>query len=152
MLARVDTSRRVPGTETPANGARRLAAVTSYDDLVIALRARVDELQISRALVDEISGLPLGLTGKVLGIAQVKRLGWESLWLVTATLGLRLVLEIDEELTAEMQRRYEPRHDRHRRVGVLRKRISAELISAVAREMGRRGAEARRQRRAGRRP
>ena len=108
----------------------------------------MDELRISRAVVDELTGLPTGLTGKLFGPSRVKKIGMDSLWLLPPALGVRLALEEDHGAAARVSSRWERRHERHRRVGVVRRQITPEMISAVAREMGRRSAQSRRAARA----
>lgn len=63
------------------------------------------------------------------------------------TLSGFLALEEDDEAAARMAGRWQPRHEEHRRVGIVRRRVTPELISAVMSELGRRGAQSRRQRR-----
>jgi len=43
------------------------------------MRARADELGVSRELISELAGLPSGYAGKVIGPGQVKRVGMTSL-------------------------------------------------------------------------
>lgn len=148
MLARDPTTAPCTQPEPPA---RRLAAFDDYDGLIAALRDRVDELQITRSLLDELSGLPTGLSGKIFGLGRAKRIGMDSLWMLLPALGVRLTLEEDHNSIAQMSGRWERRHEEHRRTGIIRRSITPELLSAVAREMGRRGAQARRRRRTGRR-
>lgn len=61
------------------DGFRSLSVARDYDSLHAALRARTDELNVSRHTIDEISGLPHGYTGKLLGGRQVKHFGAKSL-------------------------------------------------------------------------
>ena len=63
----------------PAAG-RRLSVASNYDDLIEAIRSRVDELQISQALLEEIAGLTGGHIGKLLGGGQVKHFGMLTLF------------------------------------------------------------------------
>lgn len=121
---------------------RHLAVVGSYEDLVAALRVRIDELQWSRETVDAVVGLTPGLAGKLFGPSQVKRMGWDNLWRVLEALGLHIhiVEHLDIASTIdEADSRHKARHDKHRRVGVVRKRISPELQRMIMREMGRKG-------------
>jgi hypothetical protein len=81
-------------------------------EMVDAIRQRVDELNISRARVDQLCGLADGHTAKLLCPARVKRFGSTSLPLVLQALALRIVrVEIaeDPEAAAKMRQRWTPR-------------------------------------------
>jgi hypothetical protein len=65
--------------------------IKSYEDLIRVLRARCDELSISRETVDHISGLQPGYSGKVLSIKKVRKLGAQSFGLLLQALCLKLV-------------------------------------------------------------
>jgi hypothetical protein len=65
---------------------RQLATVRSYDDLHQALRDRADEIDVSRNNLDEVTGLPNGYVGKLLGGKQVKNIGAMSLGLLLSAL------------------------------------------------------------------
>jgi hypothetical protein len=73
---------------------RQLATISDYDGLIRALRARVDELDISRETIDLVSGLQSGYAAKLL--AQIKGVGRISLGPLLGTLGCVLVLVEDE--------------------------------------------------------
>jgi hypothetical protein len=47
-----------------------LAMVSNYCDLIVALRARCEELRISREALDHISGLQSGYAGKLLAMPR----------------------------------------------------------------------------------
>lgn len=119
----------------------RLATVCNYDDLIAALRARMDELHVSNAVLEEIAGVPTGLAGKWLGPSRVKTMGMMSLWLVLEALGTRLALEVDRTAEARMRSRWaaNPRRERHRRVGVIRKPVSPQMRAYVMRDAARKG-------------
>jgi hypothetical protein len=65
------TAAEAPPPSTPAE-------VTDYDSLIALLRSRADELQISRATIDHIAGLPDRLSNKILGLSQIRRIGMAS--------------------------------------------------------------------------
>ncbi|MGY8705122.1 hypothetical protein RAD16_05185 [Bradyrhizobium sp. 18BD] len=86
--------------------------VHDYDGLRDAVRARVDQLNITRKCLDEVAGLPAGFSGKLLARGQakdVKRFGLISLGLVLQATGLRLLLVDDREALARVEPMYEPR-------------------------------------------
>src|ERR1700688_3102677 len=76
---------------------------TSYTELIENLRARVGELGVRYEDFDALAEFPDGLTGKVFGPSQVKRLGPEKLLDAIRACGLRLRLEEDPEQTHKMQ-------------------------------------------------
>lgn len=86
--------------------ARRIAVVKSYDDLILALRARAIELGISRETLDTISGLQAGYTGKLLSFPPVRMFGRVSLGPVLQSMGLVLVVEQDPKAIERLQHRY----------------------------------------------
>lgn len=100
---------------------RQLAVVTDYDTLQDALRDRADELQASRATIDDLAGLPSGYSGKLLGKAQVRGITKLTLGPLLQTLGLKLIVVEDKETTAKIRRRITPRREglvRHRAVAI----------------------------------
>jgi hypothetical protein len=114
-------------------------AVPDYDALVTAFRSRIDELQITTSLVDDLTGLPTGYTGKLLGPSRVKQLGMQSALLIAEALGLRMAIEPDMAAAARMAGRWEKREEIRRRVGVIRRKLSPEMKRAIMQEMGRIG-------------
>jgi len=84
---------------------RRLATVRTYDDLIAALRSRVDELQITREGLDFISGLQSGYSAKLLSKNPIRCLGRVSFGAVLQSLGLAIVLVEDAEAFAQMRHR-----------------------------------------------
>lgn len=87
------------------------APITNYDEMVDVLRARKSELGLSDAVVDELTGLPTGYTGKVLGPARVKKMGALSLWLMLEVLAFDMRLDSSVEKAAKMQERWEKRSE-----------------------------------------
>ena len=57
---------------------RVIAEVTDYQDMLAALRARYNELQINGERFDEFAGLPRGYLSKLIGARPVRRLGMIS--------------------------------------------------------------------------
>lgn len=87
-----------------ADEPRVLADVNSYEQLLAALRLRVDELQIAGAAFDSFAGLPIGYLSKLTGPKPVRRLGMTSFGPTLAGLGLRVWLVEDPEGTARLKR------------------------------------------------
>jgi hypothetical protein len=95
---------------------RQIAVVRSYDELLGALRARAADLNVSRLVFDEISGLQGGYVSKLLSPVPVKGLGRTSMGLLLSAMGLALVVIEDTETLAKIAKRHTPRRaqfDRH---------------------------------------
>jgi len=91
---------------------RVIASVASYSDLHSALRARAEELKVTRLSLDAVSGLQSGCAGKVLAPTPVRGLGRVSLGPMLQVLGLRLAVVEDTTATAFLKR-LEPRRTSH---------------------------------------
>lgn len=121
-------------------------ARTGYDGLIVAVRARVAETGLNSRMIDELSGLTAGYTGKLLGAAQIEQFGLTGLLAIAATLGLAFDVKIDPEQEALMRPHWEPGEHMQRRA--LRKaRLGRTTIKRVlpdaAREMQSRAADVR---------
>lgn len=66
--------------------------IRSMEELLAALRARRDELQITHERLDDVAGWPSGYAGKLLAPEPIKNLGWMSLGLALDSLGIALVV------------------------------------------------------------
>jgi hypothetical protein len=88
--------------DTPALG-RQLAVVADYAGLLAALRARAEQLDVSRRALDELGGLADGHTAALLsGFAG---LGPTSFGLLLGALAVRLAVIEDAEATLRLRRR-----------------------------------------------
>lgn len=76
---------------------RQIAIVTDYDSLVAAFRARANELNVSRATLDDVSGLASGYASKLLATPPIKTVGAVSLGPILGALGMSIVLVEDPE-------------------------------------------------------
>ena len=88
--------------------------VTTYTEALGPIRERVGAvLKIRYEDFDHLCGFADGLSGKVFGAAQTKRLGIEKFFDAVRGVGLRIRFEEDPEQTARMLERvaqnYEPR-------------------------------------------
>jgi hypothetical protein len=90
-----------------------LAEITDYTSLLAALRARADELEISRELLSELAGFPDRYASKLLSLKQVKRIGMTSLGSLLSALSLKLVAIVDDEALERNRERYIPRDQAH---------------------------------------
>lgn len=86
------------------------AEITSYTELIGGIRDRVGHLGIRYEDFDDLAGFASGLSGKIFGPSQVKRLGPEKLFDAIRAAGLRLRIEEDTEQTAKMSQRIAERY------------------------------------------
>jgi hypothetical protein len=97
-----------------------LASISSYEDLIAALRARQSALELSHEVLSEISGLPERYSSKVLSPRGSRRVGMLSLQLLLSGLGVKLLM-VEDPVTLEL---YRSRRE---------KRDAAHVVSATAR-------------------
>lgn len=93
---------------------KALTTVREYADLVEALRARRDALQITHETIDDIAGLSSGYAGKLLCNPPLRRLA-SMLGPMLGALGLKLLVVEDPEAMVRVERRIS-RKDYYRRV------------------------------------
>lgn len=116
--------------------------IADESDLVNALRARLEELNISYAELDGELELPQGYTSKRLAWPQLKYYGKEAFWNSCERLGLAVMLVEDpvarKRYAAQMKRRSRPQaitgeaHWRHAR--------TTSILREIARKNGEEGA------------
>jgi hypothetical protein len=108
--------------------------VTSYTELIGVIRARIGELGVRYLDFDKMACWAEGLSGKVFGPSQVKRLGPEKLFDAIRASGMRIRLEHDPEQTQKMQAKiaenFNPRQANQARPGN-RSHLSNALIDEV---------------------
>jgi hypothetical protein len=119
--------------------------IENREQLIEALRSRKEFLQLSNAFVEAQLQMSDGGCDKILGPSQVKGFGVAVMFDLIKLFGARLVIRVDAESEAQMQRRWERRDERAVRP---QRRLSKELL-AIARkqffqELSARGNEARR--------
>ena len=117
---------------------RVIADVTSYEQMLAALRARVNELQLNGERFDEFAGLPRGYLSKLIGARPIRRLGMTSFGPVLAGLGLRLLVIEDNAATERLKNRLPPRNS-----SFVRAAPSIVLTVRYFKKFGRKGAQAR---------
>lgn len=88
-----------------ATDMRRLAEIRSYGELLSALRARADELQVTREGLDAITGLQSGYAGKLLAPVPIKSLGKFSMGPMLTAMGCMLILVEDADTLARITSR-----------------------------------------------
>lgn len=113
--------------------------IFGHADLLDALRARKNELNLSHERLEDICGFTKGHIDKVW--RGEKRMGWMFIPTILNALGLKIILTIDEPQVRLLQARWEGRNSKQIRVRPIE--IDAALLEAAKREvfrdMGRRG-------------
>jgi hypothetical protein len=104
-----------PEVSAPGTERRQIAIVSDYLGLIAALRARADELRISRESLDHLTGLQSGYSGKLLAPVPIRMLGRISLGPMLAALGMSIVLVEDlsalRKIQSQLTKRLKPRLD-----------------------------------------
>jgi hypothetical protein len=88
-----------------------LAVAKTYDELHAALRNRAEQLAVSRAELDYLTGLQSGYCGKLLSKTQIKNIGPQSLGPLLTVLGLCLQVVEDPAAMARIGPRLKRRND-----------------------------------------
>jgi hypothetical protein len=83
--------------------------IRDINDLVAAIRARRDELNVSHELLDHLAGLQSGYTSKLLAPEPMKGLGPMSLPALLGALGVALVLVEDSAAIERVRDKWVPR-------------------------------------------
>lgn len=94
------------------------ASVRTYGELVKALRARADELQVPREGIAAAAKLSERYVSKLLAPIPIKHLGPKALGPLLAALGLKLKVEEDVETLERIAKRITPRRLRVNNAGV----------------------------------
>ena len=138
-----------PSSVQRSTARRSAVAFADYDQLISAIRDRLDVLNISQRILEEIAEIPDGAARKYLSPTRVKRLTIESLLKITSAVGIRVrpVLVADEKLLRKMKPllradavAYKAHPHRRAPIGPA---TLARMRPAVLSEMGRLGARAR---------
>jgi len=118
----------------PRVDGRILSVFVDYPGMLAALRARAEELRLSRATIDQVAGLPSGYSGKILGIKQVRRLNLISLGPVLGALGIKLVMVEDAAALRDFGGRSNKRHEnrvRNNVVNIFRNRSEFSAMGKI---------------------
>ena len=103
------------------------APIRSMPELLDALRARRDALNISHETLDSISGLQSGYTSKLLAPKPIKNLGPITMGPLLGALGLQILVVEDQEQVSKVQGRWIKRK-RPQRLLLLAGALSIEEI------------------------
>jgi hypothetical protein len=115
-----------------------MATFDSYAGMLDAIRARVNELQVTGERLDEYVGLPRGYYSKFAGARPIRRLGWFSLAPVLNGLGLKGQFIEDADAIERLKSRVPPRNSSY-----VRAAPSIILTVRFFQKIGRKGAQAR---------
>jgi hypothetical protein len=118
--------------------------IRNRDDLIEVLRSRKEQLGLSNAFVDAQLQLADGGCDKVLGPTQARGMGAAVLLDMVELFGARLVIQVDAETEARMQKRWEHREERNvRQQQRLSKRLLEIATSQFYQRLSKLGNEAR---------
>jgi hypothetical protein len=117
---------------------RVLAEFTSYDEMLAAVRARVNELDVCGERFDEFAGLPKGYLSKLIGARPIRRMAMTSMQPVLAGLGLKGQFVEDPQGTERLKNRLSRRNGSY-----VRAAPSIVLTVRFFKRIGRKGAQAR---------
>ena len=124
-----------------------MTEVTSYTELIEGIKGRLGELGIRYEDFDTLASFPDGLSGKVFGILQVKRLGPEKLFDALRAAALRIRIEPDLAQLAKLQKQIaekcQVRQANQSRPGHASTTPSSAVLTRVFKAMGRNGGKAR---------
>jgi hypothetical protein len=101
---------------TASAAPRVLGAFSDLRELQVLMRARADELQISREQIDEIAGFTPGYASKVLAPRPIKKMGELSIRLLLGALAIDLIAVDNAKQRERVVSRRTERHsalDRH---------------------------------------
>ncbi len=113
---------------------RTLAIVREYSDLIAAIRARMDELELTFDILDHRSGVQVGYSAKILGPTPTKSFGPVSLGCILGALRMKLIAIEDEDAAQSRHQKLERRRMPANRPNV---RIPWLLTPLRARELNR---------------
>lgn len=113
-----------------ADAPRTIATCTDMDGLLAAFRARAEALNVSRATIDDVSGLQSGYTGKLLANPPIKNVGAMSLGPLLGALGLAIVLVEDADQMRRIKSRMSERNAAQVRNTIVSSRIPRWLFNS----------------------
>ena len=114
-----------------------------YQEFIEPIRARVVAINTPHQILEQHMQLTPGYLGKVLGLAQVKNIGFDSMWKILDGIGYRLAVIEHLDLDAardEIEDYRLPRVIASVKPGTrVRGKLHAAVISAAAAQMAMRG-------------
>ena len=125
--------------DAPDDAPRVIGEFSDYDEMISALRAHAAELNLSGETIDAVSGLPSRYSAKLLGPAQICRLGATSLGCFLGALAVRGMLVEDKAALERLRRQATPRQVQYVRGGATHVVLTFRFMQKI----GRFGAQAR---------
>ena len=107
------------------------APIRSMPELIEALRARRDELNISHETIDSIAGLQSGYTSKLLAPKPIKNLGPMSFGSLLGALGLAVVVVEDPSMCERVSKHWEPRKRPQKLAASIPASINCEIPAII---------------------
>jgi hypothetical protein len=83
---------------------RQIAVVSDYAELIAALRARAEALDVTNMVLGEIAGLSPSHVGRVLAVNAPQRVEAFSLLLLSQAMGLKFAILEDEQAMERLAR------------------------------------------------
>lgn len=77
---------------------RQLGIVRNYEDLLQIMRARAQELRLTRLDIDRLAGLTSGHAGKLLAARPIKKMANSTMEFLLPALGMKIVALEDQEV------------------------------------------------------
>ena len=116
---------------------RQIGSAVDYQGLLELFRLRANELNVSRDVLDEVSGLGARYVSKLLGPRPVRRVGMATLGPLLGALGVRLMLVED----ADAMRRFGSRNGFGKRNETVVRggTVTIEFSRRYMQKIGRRG-------------
>lgn len=110
-----------------------MTAVTSYTELIGAIREKVGRLGLKYEDFDDLVGLPVRFSGKALGPSHVRKFNLENVFDVLEAAGLSMKVDDDPECEERMRKRiaekYNPRQANQARPNNHASAISSHVLS-----------------------
>jgi hypothetical protein len=114
--------------------------IGNEEELLDAIRARLNELQITYDTLDAVAALPERYTSKLLCRPPIKHAGAVTLWSILGTLGFKISL-VASDVPTYMRERLTPREHAPQPVG--KRRLTVSFTRAWMRKIGSKGGKAR---------
>src|SRR6476619_2900186 len=99
-------AKSIPARESTTPALPDVPMIHSMEELLAALRARRDQLQLTHERLDWIAGWPSGYAGKLFCEPAIKNLGWQSLGLALDSMGIALVVVEKPEQIKRVESRW----------------------------------------------
>jgi general stress protein YciG len=114
-----------------------IGEINSFSDLHSVLRARAEQLNMSRETIDHLTGLQPGYSSKLLAPRPIRKLSDFALGLLLPVLGIKLCLVECPQRMARIAKHIGTRKGDHvRQGGAVSFQLSRRFLKRIAREGG----------------